>query len=146
MRGHRPEPDRPHHHRCRDQRLGEVESFKPYLKPMCGVPRAADRAGPDQRGASDAAIRQRGAFKPWGSAVSAIEMALWDIAGKAAGVPVYKLLGGQIRDQVRVYNGAVRFPMAGQEPADYAESNAKDGERPRGIHHHQTGDRLSFRR
>ena len=38
-------------------------------------------------------IRRRGAFKPWGSAVSAIEVALWDIAGKAAGVPIYKLLG-----------------------------------------------------
>ena len=36
-------------------------------------------------------IRRFGAFKPWGSAVSAIEMALWDIAGKASGLPVYKL-------------------------------------------------------
>ena len=60
-------------------------------------------------------IRQRGAFKPWGSAVSVIEMALWDIAGKAAGVPVYKLLGGKIRDQVRVYNGAVRFRFKGYD-------------------------------
>lgn len=32
-------------------------------------------------------IRRMGSFKPWGSAVSAIEMALWDIAGKAAGLP-----------------------------------------------------------
>ncbi|MCW3987440.1 MAG: mandelate racemase/muconate lactonizing enzyme family protein, partial [Candidatus Bathyarchaeota archaeon] len=32
-------------------------------------------------------IRRLGAFKPWGSSVSAIEMALWDIAGKVAGVP-----------------------------------------------------------
>ena len=55
-------------------------------------------------------IRQRGAFKPWGSAVSAIEMALWDIAGKAAGLPVYKLLGGKVRDRVRVYNGARALP------------------------------------
>jgi len=41
-------------------------------------------------------IRQRGSFKPYGAAVSAIEHALWDIAGKAAGVPVYKLLGGKV--------------------------------------------------
>lgn len=61
-------------------------------------------------------IRQRGAFKPWGSAVSAIEMALWDVAGKAAGLPVHKLLGGKVRDRVRVYNGAVRQPMLGQTP------------------------------
>ena len=37
-------------------------------------------------------------------AVSAIETALWDLAGKAAGLPVYKLLGGKHRDQVRIYN------------------------------------------
>ena len=55
-------------------------------------------------------IRRLGSFKPWGSAVSAIEMALWDIAGKAAGLPVYKLLGGKVRDKVRVYNGARALP------------------------------------
>ncbi|MDF1514706.1 MAG: mandelate racemase/muconate lactonizing enzyme family protein, partial [Anaerolineae bacterium] len=70
-------------------------------------------------------IKNLGSFKPWGSAVSAIEMALWDIAGKAAGLPVYKLLGGKVRDSVRVYNGAVRFPMAGATPEDYADSMAK---------------------
>jgi L-alanine-DL-glutamate epimerase-like enolase superfamily enzyme len=48
-----------------------------------------------------------GAFKPWGAAVSAIEMALWDLAGKAAGLPVYKLLGGKVRDRVRIYNGGI---------------------------------------
>ena len=87
-------------------------------------------------------IRQRGAFKPWGSAVSAIEMALWDIAGKAAGVPVYKLLGGKVRDQVRVYNGAIRFPMQGQTPEDYADDDAQDEGAARRLHHHQAGDRL----
>ncbi len=37
------------------------------------------------------------------SAISAIDMALWDIAGKYFGVPVYKLLGGPTRKKVRVY-------------------------------------------
>src|SRR5580698_3370621 len=37
------------------------------------------------------------------SAISGIEMALWDILGKLFGVPVWRLLGGKVRDKVRVY-------------------------------------------
>lgn len=37
------------------------------------------------------------------SALSGIECALWDIKGKALGVPVYELLGGRMRDDVRIY-------------------------------------------
>ncbi|MEZ4728836.1 MAG: galactonate dehydratase [Caldilineaceae bacterium] len=37
------------------------------------------------------------------SALSGVEHALWDLAGKAAGVPVYKLLGGPLRDRIKVY-------------------------------------------
>jgi galactonate dehydratase len=36
-------------------------------------------------------------------AVSAIDIALWDIKGQALGVPIYELLGGKMRDKVRVY-------------------------------------------
>ena len=36
-------------------------------------------------------------------ALTGIEMALWDIKGKALGVPVYELLGGKIRDRIRLY-------------------------------------------
>ncbi len=35
--------------------------------------------------------------------ISAIDMALWDITGKAYGVPVYRLLGGPVRDKIRMY-------------------------------------------
>ena len=37
------------------------------------------------------------------SALSAVEMALWDILGKSLNVPVYKLLGGKTNDKVRIY-------------------------------------------
>ncbi len=37
------------------------------------------------------------------SAISAVEIALWDIAGKAMGVPIYQLLGGAAREKIRLY-------------------------------------------
>src|SRR5712691_2907641 len=37
------------------------------------------------------------------SALSGIDQALWDIAGKHFGVPAYELLGGAVRDRIRVY-------------------------------------------
>jgi L-alanine-DL-glutamate epimerase-like enolase superfamily enzyme len=106
--------------------LGEVEASKSYLKPHILFYRDFI-LGEDPTDVERVMlkIRRLGSFKPWGSAVSAIEMALWDIAGKAAGAPVYKLLGGKVRDRVRVYNGAVRFPMSGYSPEDYAENMAK---------------------
>ena len=59
------------------------------------------------------------------SAISGIEMALWDIAGQAVGVPIWQLLGGRFRDKVRVYNDC----HAGKDetPAAYA-AKAKEVE------------------
>jgi L-alanine-DL-glutamate epimerase-like enolase superfamily enzyme len=48
-------------------------------------------------------IRQFGGHGRAGGGVSGIEMALWDLAGKAYGVPVYQLLGGKYRDRIRMY-------------------------------------------
>ncbi len=48
------------------------------------------------------------------SAASAIEQALWDIKGKALGVPVWELLGGRVRDSVRVYTHLRRGRIGAQ--------------------------------
>src|ERR1700735_3965943 len=113
---------------------GQAESYKPYLKPMVMFYRDY-LLGEDPTDVARVMlkIRRLGAFKPWGAAVSAIEIALWDIAGQVAGVPVYKLLGGKIGDRVRAYNGGVRFPMTGQTPQDYAENVAKMKESKEGF-------------
>ena len=104
---------------------GQAENSKPYLKPhVLFYKQYILGEDPTNVERVMMRIRRLGAFKPWGAAVSAIEMALWDIAGKACGLPVHKLLGGKVRDQVRVYNGGVRVPMAGSSPADYAADAA----------------------
>ena len=51
------------------------------------------------------------------AAISGIEHALWDISGKAVGLPVYMLLGGKVRDKIRLYQSA-----CGNEPAQVAEA------------------------
>jgi L-alanine-DL-glutamate epimerase-like enolase superfamily enzyme len=48
-------------------------------------------------------IKQFGHHARQGGGVSGVEMALWDLAGKAYGVPVYQMLGGRYRDKVRLY-------------------------------------------
>ncbi|TIS64558.1 MAG: mandelate racemase/muconate lactonizing enzyme family protein [Mesorhizobium sp.] len=48
-------------------------------------------------------IKQFGGHGRQGGGVSAVEIALWDLAGKAYGVPIYQMLGGKFRDHVRVY-------------------------------------------
>ena len=37
------------------------------------------------------------------TALTAVEIALWDLAGKAVGLPIYQLMGGKVRDRIRVY-------------------------------------------
>jgi galactonate dehydratase len=53
------------------------------------------------------------------SALSAVEMALWDIKGKDMGVPVYQLLGGKVRDSVPCYANGWFAPA--KLPAEFAE-------------------------
>ncbi len=66
----------------------------------------------------------RGAFYRGGpvlcSAISGVDTALWDITGKALGVPVHRLLGGPVRDRVRMYPH-----VGGSSPAEIAEAAKK---------------------
>jgi L-alanine-DL-glutamate epimerase-like enolase superfamily enzyme len=113
---------------------GEAEQYKPYLKPhVLQFREALIGEDPTDVERCMLKIRQRGAFKPYGAAVSIIEMALWDIAGKAAGVPVYKLLGGKVRDTVRTYNGSLRIPLDGVSPEAFAKNVKWMAELPEGF-------------
>jgi L-alanine-DL-glutamate epimerase-like enolase superfamily enzyme len=60
-------------------------------------------------------IKQFGAHGRQGGGVSAIEIALWDLAGKAYGVPIYQMLGGRFRDRVRMYCDTDASKPSGRE-------------------------------
>ena len=113
---------------------GEIESAKPYMKPVVEMYKEF-LVGQDPTDVERCMqlIRRFAGFKPWGSAVSAIEYALWDLAGKAAGLPVYKLLGGKVRDKVRVYNGGFRPALTGYQPEDYAAHMQLMKDAPQGF-------------
>lgn len=53
---------------------------------------------------------------------TAIETALWDLAGKALGLPVYQLLGGKFRDKMRVYMDTALYQSRLPEPEDFAKA------------------------
>jgi L-alanine-DL-glutamate epimerase-like enolase superfamily enzyme len=114
--------------------FGEIESSKPYMKPVVEMYKDF-LVGQDPTDVERCMqlIRRFAGFKPWGSAVSAIEYALWDLAGKAAGLPVYKLLGGKVRDKVRVYNGGFRPPLTGYQPEDFAAHMQLMKDAPQGF-------------
>lgn len=91
-----------------DTVIAAVKEFSEYL------------IGSDPRRIEDLfQVLHRGGFYRGGpvlaSAISGIEQALWDIKGRALGVPVYELLGGRARDRVRVYGW-----IGGDRPDDIA--------------------------
>ncbi|MEM3074160.1 MAG: mandelate racemase/muconate lactonizing enzyme family protein, partial [Nitrososphaerales archaeon] len=59
------------------------------------------------------------------TALSGLEIALWDIYGKAVDLPIYKLLGGKFRDRVLVYADCHTGERGTIEPNDYAEKAVK---------------------
>ena len=66
-------------------------------------------------------IKQFGFHGRQGGGVCAVEMALWDLAGKAYNVPSYQLIGGKFRDKVRLYADT---PM-GRDDADFTARVSK---------------------
>jgi len=66
-------------------------------------------------------IKQFGFHGRQGGGVCAVEMALWDLAGKAYNVPAYQLLGGKYRDKVRLYADTPE----GRDEADFKARVAK---------------------
>src|SRR4051812_13385735 len=60
--------------------------------------------------------------------LTAVETALWDLAGKALNLPVYQLLGGKFRDKVRVYCDTALYQNRLPTPKDFADAatNAKN--------------------
>ncbi len=57
--------------------------------------------------------------------ISAIDMALWDIAGKLWGVPVYRLLGGPTRERIRVYHTAKASKISSGGPQPFSGTPAE---------------------
>lgn len=112
---------------------GQIETPKPYLQEVV-LQLKPFLIGQDPTDVERVmkTIRYRGGFKPWGASVSGVEMALWDIAGKAAGVPVYKLLGGKVRDRVRAYRTLYQREVGveGHTPDSYAEWARRAKEQP----------------
>lgn len=53
--------------------------------------------------------------------LSAIDCALWDLCGKALGLPVYQLMGGKFRDKIRVYCDTQLYSVRNPKPEEFAK-------------------------
>ncbi|MCZ6633220.1 MAG: mandelate racemase/muconate lactonizing enzyme family protein [bacterium] len=96
--------------------LGDVEELKTHV--IGEDPRHPDRLWQKM---------YKSRFANYSTGMSGIELACWDILGKSLGVPVWQLLGGKHRDQLRVYaNGWYQGP---RDPVFFAEEAARLVER-----------------
>src|SRR5689334_22522084 len=77
-----------------ETQAGAVSAVRDYIAPLL--------VGKDPRDITAARRAMDFVIKLNPFTKAAVEMALWDLAGKAAGLPVYQLLGGKVRDRVRI--------------------------------------------
>lgn len=77
-----------------ETQAGTVAAIREYIEPVI--------LGKDPRDITAIRRAMDGMIKVNSFTKSAVEMAMWDIAGKSAGLPVYQLLGGKVRDKVRI--------------------------------------------
>jgi L-alanine-DL-glutamate epimerase-like enolase superfamily enzyme len=74
-------------------------------------------------------IFYRISYQPWGGAefrmLTALNIAQWDLLGKAAGLPIYKLLGGKAQEKLLVYNTMNGWPIQGMREHDAPEKIAE---------------------
>lgn len=95
-----------------DAHLGALKELAPLL--LGKDPTNIERLWQD--------VFYRISYQPWGGAewrmLTAVNIAQWDILGKAAGMPVYKLLGGKAQEKLRVYNTMNGWPIYGMRDHD----------------------------
>lgn len=69
-------------------------------------------------------LRRADAHRILYAACSGLEHALWDLCGQILGVPVYQLLGGSVRDRIRLYAN-IEVATRSKTPEEYAENASK---------------------
>ena len=80
------------------------------------IGRQLQGAHPLEIGAFLERFSPRGAGREWRAAISGIEIALWDVLGQVAGLPIYSLLGGRVRERIPLYANHGVFGSAQTAP------------------------------
>jgi galactonate dehydratase len=103
-----------------DATTGTYELVKRFSRMLAGKsPLQVHRLYEDLRRSGIFAGAQAGMYL---AALSAVEAALWDLTGKALGLPVYQLLGGKFRDRIRVYCDTALYQRRLPKPEDFARA------------------------